>query len=81
MASPPNGETGAGMGRRSALEWLVKGFLSLWALGAGVVGIAFLKAPEKEKRPAEGVIRCGSFSALGVGEARFVRHGTEPLYV
>ena len=81
MSSPLNAEPEIGMGRRSALGWLVKGFLSLWAIGAGAVGIAFLKAPEKEKRPAEGVIRCGSFSALGVGEARFIRHGAEPLYV
>ena len=81
MSSPLNAGPETGVGRRIALGGLVKGVLSLWALGAGVVGIAFLKAPEKEKRPAEGVIRCGSFSALGVGEARFIRHGTEPLYV
>lgn len=81
MSSPLNAGPEIGIGRRTALGWLVKGFLSLWALAAGVVGIAFLKAPEKEKRPAEGIVRCGKFSTLGIGEARFVRHGTEPLYV
>jgi cytochrome b6-f complex iron-sulfur subunit len=70
-----------GLERRTALAWLVKGFLSLWALGSGAVGIAFLKAPERERRPSEGIIRCGSFAALAVGEARFIRHGSEPLHV
>jgi cytochrome b6-f complex iron-sulfur subunit len=67
--------------RRTALAWLIKGFLSLWALGAAAVGITFLKAPEEEKRPSEGLVRCGSFSALAVGEARFVRHGLDPIFV
>jgi len=67
--------------RRAVLGWLIRGFLSLWALGAAAVGAAFLKAPEEEKRPSEGRIRCGSFSALSVGEARFVRHGSDPLFV
>jgi len=67
--------------RRAVLGWLIRGFLSLWALGAAAVGAAFLKAPEEEKRPSEGLVRCGSFSALAVGEARLVRHGSNPLFV
>lgn len=69
------------VGRRTALTWLIRGFLSLWALGSAVVGLAFLKAPEKEKRPAHGVVRGGTFSSLNVGEARFIRHGTTPVFV
>jgi len=67
--------------RRAVLGWLIRGFLSLWALGAAAVGAAFLKAPEEERRPSEGLVRCGSFSALAVGEARLVRHGSDPLFV
>ncbi|HEU4403284.1 MAG TPA: Rieske (2Fe-2S) protein [Candidatus Polarisedimenticolia bacterium] len=67
--------------RRAALRWLIRGFLSLWGLGAAALGIAFFKAPEAERRPSEGLVRCGPFSSLAVGEARFVRHGAEPMFV
>ncbi len=68
-------------GRRTVLGWLIRGFLSLWGLGAAVVGVSYLKAPERERRPSEGMIRCGSFSALAIGEVRFIRHGSEPFFV
>lgn len=68
-------------GRRSMLRWLMRGFLSLWAAGAAAVGISFLKAPRGEERPSEGRIRCGPLNSLAVGEARFIRHGTDPLLV
>jgi cytochrome b6-f complex iron-sulfur subunit len=67
--------------RRTILRWLIRGFLSLWGAGAAAVGISFLKAPDPEKRPSEGRVRCGPFSTLEVGAARFVRHGTDPLLV
>ena len=63
------------------MAWLAGGFLSLWGLGAAGVGISFLRAPEAEKRPSEGLVKCGSFSSLAVGEARFIRHGSTPIYV
>jgi cytochrome b6-f complex iron-sulfur subunit len=81
METDRNGPTGEGLPRRGALGYLIRGFLSLWGLGAAAVGISFLKAPAAERRPTEGVIRCGPFAALAVGEARFVRHGSEPFYV
>jgi cytochrome b6-f complex iron-sulfur subunit len=81
VTNGPQGEGGEVLERRTALGWLIKGFLSLWALGAAAVGVSFLKAPEQEKRPSEGQVRCGSFSALAVGEARFVRHGSDPIFV
>src|SRR5262249_9658990 len=56
-------------------------FLSLWGLGAAGVAISFLKTPEASRRPAEGQVRCGPFSTLPEGSARFVRHGTEPFFV
>jgi Rieske Fe-S protein len=68
-------------GRRAALQWLIRGFLSLWGLGAAGVGISFLRAPEADRRPSEGLVRCGPLSTLQVGSARFVRHGTQPLFV
>jgi cytochrome b6-f complex iron-sulfur subunit len=67
--------------RRSLLGWLTKGFLSLWALGAAAVGLSFLRAPASEKRPGEGLLRAGPLSTLPVGGSRFIRHGSEPLYL
>ena len=67
--------------RRRFLEWMIGAFLSLWGLGAAAVAISFLKAPGAEERPSEGRVRCGSFSALPVGGARFIRHGAGPLLV
>lgn len=81
MENGPQVGGGEALERRTALGWLIKGFLSLWALGAAAVGISFLKAPEEGKRPSEGQIRCGSFSGMAVGEARFVRHGSDPVFV
>lgn len=81
MAIPESGAGETNPTRRTALSWIIGGFLSLWGLAAGGVAVLFLKAPEAEKRPEEGSVRCGSFSALAVGEARFVRHGSQPLYV
>ena len=67
--------------RRTFLEWLIGGFLSLWGLGAAVVGVSFLKAPGAEERPSEGRVSGGSFSSLPVGAARLIRHGAGPLLV
>ena len=63
------------------LRWLVRGFLSLWGLAAAGVGISFLKAPESGERPSQNRVKCGALSSLPVGSARFIRHGTEPLFV
>jgi cytochrome b6-f complex iron-sulfur subunit len=68
-------------GRRAVLRWLTRGFVSLWGLGAAFMGFSFLKAPSAERRPGEGLVRCGSFSSLAVGQARFIRHGAEPLII
>jgi cytochrome b6-f complex iron-sulfur subunit len=68
-------------GRRTALKWLTRGFLSLWGLGAAAVGLTFLRAPTSEKRPGESVVRGGTLSSLPVGGARFVAHGAEPLFL
>lgn len=67
--------------RRTVMRWLIRGFLSLWGLGAAAVGVSFLKAPETERRPSEGLVRCGPLSSLAPGEARLVRHGVAPLFV
>jgi cytochrome b6-f complex iron-sulfur subunit len=79
------GEPGSGappaVERRGVLVWLVRGFLSLWALGVAGVAAAFLKPPDDRDRPGEGVIRCGTLSSLPVGDARFVRHGESPIFV
>lgn len=74
-------EPGGPAMRRTFLEWLIGGFLSLWGVGAAAVGVAFLKAPGAERRPSEGRVECGSLSSLPVGAARFVRHGAGPLLV
>lgn len=81
---PRSGETPDEEGvspRRDAVRWLVGGFLSLWGLAAGALGLSFLRAPEHGVRGAEGAVRCGPLTGLAVGDARFVRHGAEPLFV
>ena len=67
--------------RRGFLGVLMRGFLSLWGLGAAGVGLSFLRVPKSEQRESESMVRCGSFSSLAVGESRFVRHGSEPFFV
>jgi cytochrome b6-f complex iron-sulfur subunit len=67
--------------RRGALVWLTRGFLALWAPASAGVAFSFMKAPSPEHRPGERQILAGPFSSLAVGDARFVRHGTEPVYV
>lgn len=79
--SPTATRSGGPTGRRTVLEWLIRGFLSLWGLGAAAVTISFLKAPGAEERPSEGRASCGSLSSLPVGSARFIRHGAGPLLV
>jgi cytochrome b6-f complex iron-sulfur subunit len=74
-------DTGRPTGRRAAILWLTRGFLSLWAVGAAALGIGFLRAPSREKRPGEGHIDAGTLSTLPVGGARFVRHAAQPLFV
>ncbi len=77
----PRPADGARPPRRTFLDLLIKGFLSLWGLGAAALGISFLKAPSAERRPGERTVRCGPLLGLSVGEARFIRHGAEPLFV
>ncbi len=73
-------ESGASTKRRNVLRWLVRSFLSLWGLaGAGVV-FSFLKSP-REGSAVDRLVPAGSFSQLGIGEARLVQHGNRPLYV
>lgn len=74
-------ENGPGQERRSALRWLIGGFLSLWGLGAAGLAISFLRAPMSGRRAGEALVRCGSFSELPVGAARFIRHDSDPLFV
>jgi cytochrome b6-f complex iron-sulfur subunit len=80
-SDPAGGAAGAAGGRRGVLRWLTRGFLSLWGIGAAAVGISFLRAPSPERRPGEGQVRCGTLSSLPVGQARFVRHGADPILV
>jgi cytochrome b6-f complex iron-sulfur subunit len=70
---------GTDLERRGFLKWLGRGFLALWAPAAALAGASFLKAPESARRA--GLLRCGTFSSLAVGEARLVRHGAEPIFV
>jgi cytochrome b6-f complex iron-sulfur subunit len=69
------------MDRRGALVWLTRAFLALWVPAAGAVAASFLRAPSAESRPGERQVRAGTLSSLAVGEARMVRHGSEPLFV
>ena len=72
---------GQSVERRGVLVWLIRGFLSLWAMVAAVVVGLFVKAPRHDERGGRGLVRCGTLSTLPVGEARFVQHGASPIFV
>ena len=73
-------ESGVSTKRRNLLRWLVRSFLSLWGLaGAGVV-FSFLRPP-RVGSAVDRIVPAGSFSELGLGEARLVQHGNRPIYV
>jgi nitrite reductase/ring-hydroxylating ferredoxin subunit len=74
-------DSGTDLERRSALIWLSRGFLALWAPAAAGVVASFLKAPSTEHRPGERALRVGALSTIPVGDARFVHHGNEPIFV
>jgi len=76
---PPAGE--APPTRRRFLDWLIKAFLGLWALGSATAVGAYLRAPEREKRVAERTVRVGMLDELRVGDARLIRHGATPFFV
>ena len=63
------------------MRWAARGFLSLWALAAGWVTLAFLKPPRSRGGLAERVLYAGSLDELPVGQSRFVRHGREPVWI
>jgi cytochrome b6-f complex iron-sulfur subunit len=66
--------------RRRVLQWLVRSFLSLWGLASAGIVFSFLKSPSVDSA-ADRIVSAGSFSALGIGEARLIQHGNRPLYV
>ncbi len=72
---------GTDLERRGVLIWLSRGFLALWAPAAAGVAASFLKAPSPEHRPGERAIHAGALSSLPVGDARFVHHGNDPIFV
>lgn len=66
--------------RRDVLRWLVRSFLSLWALASAGIVFSFLKSPRVDSA-ADRIVSAGSLSTLGIGEARLIQHGSQPLYV
>ena len=67
--------------RRTILQWLTAGFLSLWGFGLLFVVSSFLKPPRSRRSLAERVIKVGPAADLPVGESKLVRHGREPIFV
>ncbi|MFQ5527546.1 MAG: ubiquinol-cytochrome c reductase iron-sulfur subunit [Thermoanaerobaculia bacterium] len=68
-------------GRRRFMVWLVRGFGSLWALGAAWVAAAFVQPPKSGRGLAEAALDAGPADALAVGQGRLVRHGRQPVWV
>ncbi len=79
MASPELGPPSTG--RRRALRWLARGFLSLWGLGAVWVTLGFLKPPRGRRGLAQRTLPAGPLDTLAVGQGRLIRHGSEPIFV
>ncbi len=68
-------------GRRRFLVWLVRGFGSLWALGAAWVAAAFVQPPAGGRGLADNTLDAGPADALRVGQGRLVQHGRQPVWV
>lgn len=68
-------------GRRRLLNWLTRGFLSLWGLGILWVGSSFLKPPRSRASLSERRLHVGSIDWIPIGTARLVQHGSEPIWV
>ncbi len=67
--------------RRRFLMWLVRGFGSLWALGAAWVAAAFIQPPKDGRGLGETALDAGPIDSLLVGHGRLVRHGRQPVWV
>ena len=67
--------------RRRLLNWLARGFLSLWGLGAVWVTSSFLKPPHSQRSLTQRVIELGPVDSHPIGHARMVRHGRDPVFV
>lgn len=80
VMTDPHDSGGDSPSRRRLLRWLVRSFLSLWGLAGGGVVFSFLKSP-RVGSAIDRIVPAASFSDLGVGEGRLVRHGSRPLYV
>ena len=68
-------------GRRRFLVWLVRGFGSLWALGAAWVAAAFVQPPKSGRGLADTTLDAGAADSLMIGQGRLVRHGRHPVWV
>jgi cytochrome b6-f complex iron-sulfur subunit len=78
MPPQPPGDA-ASPARRRLLQWLTRGFVSLWGLGSLWVVGAFLKPPRGSL--GDRLIDVGPLSSLPVGQGRLVRHGRDPILV
>jgi len=67
--------------RRRFLVWLVRGFASVWALGAAWVAAAFVRPPKSGGSLADTSLDAGPADSLMVGQGRLVRHGRHPVWV
>ncbi|MCP4203198.1 MAG: Rieske (2Fe-2S) protein [bacterium] len=67
--------------RRRFLVWLVRGFGSLWALGAAWVAAAFVQPPKGGRGLGETTLDAGTTDSLTIGQGRLVRHGRQPVWV
>lgn len=67
--------------RRRFLDYLTKGFLSLWGVGLVWVVSHFLKRPQSRSDLSERVIRVGEIDSIAVGAARLVQHGSDPIWI
>ena len=67
--------------RRAFLKWLPRIALSLWGVGFVGVMLSYLRSPTTPRFSATNVVGAGRADTLVTGTARFIRHGSEPLYV
>ncbi len=67
--------------RRRFLKWLTGLFLSFWGLASLGAIVSYLKSPEPARSEGLNTVNAGLASTLSPGDARLIRHGSEPIYV
>lgn len=67
--------------RATAMDWISRALLAVWAVGLALVLGAYLMPRAQALRPGEDWVNAVPLDSLRLGEARLVRHEGRPFHV